>query len=208
MAVHLVLQNDQGTITNANAYIPVSDPNAWASPPDPTVTTTMPFGFYQYQYDRGQIVSSTVDGSGNILTMTASDNTVFTADQVASAIIRATDYIDKRFNFIGWRRYSNQPTAWPRWDAVDINDRYLRGIPQAVQQATAEYALRALRAVLVTDPTRDATGQTIKSQTKKLGPLETQTVFGSAFEMPKYPAADAILRSWGLIIQGGRIVRG
>ena len=208
MAVHLILQSDAGDVSNANAYIPQSNPLMWTAPPLVGSTSTAPFGFYEYHYDRGNASGAVYDGSGNFVSC-LSNGVTYTSDLVASAIIKATDYIDKRFTFVGWRRYSNQPTAWPRWDAVDINDRYLRGIPLAVQQATAEYALRALSLVpLVADPSRDGTGQDVKSQIKKIGPLETATVFMSAFQMPRYPAADAIMRSWGLIIKGGTLVRG
>lgn len=211
MAVHLVLQNDQGTIGNANAYILASDPTMWTVVPGPLTSITGPFGFFEYHSDRGQVNTPVYDPvTGKLSTFTlASNSTVYTADMAASAVIRATDYIDKRFSFVGYRRYSNQPTSWPRWDAVDVNDRYLRGIPLAVQQATAEYALRALvMSQLVADPTRDKTGQQIKSLTKKIGVLEVATVFNGSFEMPRYPAADAILRNWGLIITGGKLVRG
>lgn len=209
MPVNLILQNDQGTITNANAYIKVTDPLADTQVMLTNTTITGPFGFYQYHRDRGQ-VEGTFDAvdSAKLLSVLVGTKT-FTYENVAAAIVKATDYIDKRFTFIGFRRYSNQPTSWPRWDAVDINDRYLKGIPLAVQQATAEYALRALLLTqLVADPKRDATGQRVRSQTKKVGPLETATTFEGGFQMPKYPAADAILRSWGLIVGGGQIVRG
>lgn len=210
MAVHLILQSDQGDVANANAYIKVSDPTVRTSPGSVTSTSTGPFGFFEYHEDRGQVITPTYDPNGALLSFVlASNGLVFMADIASAAIIRATDYLDKRFRYVGWKRYSNQPTEWPRWDAVDANDRYLRGIPLAVQQATAEYALRALIAnQLVADPSRDKTGYQIKSQTKKVGPLETATVFSSSFEMPRYPAADQILRKWGLVLSGGQMVRG
>lgn len=174
----LVLQDDTGTVVGANAYLDLP-------------------GFKAYHDARNQ---SYVDP----LTTVA-----FTDDQISGAIVRSTDYMDKRFNYIGWRRYSNQPTAWPRWDAVDINDRFLKGIPIGVQQACAEYALRALTLPqMVTDPARDPTGRAIRSSTTKVGPIETQTYYeNSSFEMPRYPAADRILTSWGLILRGGTIQR-
>lgn len=174
---NLVLQDDTGTVPGANAYVDLTF-------------------FKSYHDSRNQ---SYVDPN---------TSAPFADDQIAGAIVRATDYIDKRFAFIGWRRYTNQPTAWPRWDAVDINDRFLKGIPIGVQQATAEYALRALSLTLVTDPTRDPSGRPLRSVTTKVGPVEIQTYFeAEGFEMPRYPAADRILTSWGLVVRGGTIQR-
>lgn len=67
-----------------------------------------------------------------------------------TAIVRATDYIDRRFGtkFRGTRQNKSQALEWPRLDALD-NDEFLLNdiddIPRQLQKACAEYALIALR---------------------------------------------------------------
>lgn len=122
------------------------------------------------------------------------------------AIIKATDYIDKRFGrkFRGTREAKNQELEWPRFNAVD-NDGWLLSdvdeIPRNLKKACAEYALRALTAELVTDPT---TSQEVESVREKVGPIEEETKFRvstkaaksatvSDGNIPEYPAADMLL---------------
>lgn len=65
-----------------------------------------------------------------------------------TALVRATDYIDKRFGrkFRGGKISRAQALEWPRSSAAD-NDGFPLGyddVPTQVEKATAEYALRAL----------------------------------------------------------------
>lgn len=133
-----------------------------------------------------------------------------TNEQLEQAIIRATDYLDQRFKFVG--RVINgrrQTTMWPRMDAWDCDRNLVTGIPLEVKEATAEYALRALTAVLNPDPERDASGAKVQSKSQQVGPIAQSFTFvsGAAFSMPTYPAADARLRRAGLIMSGGTLLR-
>lgn len=135
----------------------------------------------------------------------------FTDLQIASAIIRATDYLDQRFNFVGKRLQGrNQSTEWPRYDAWDRDDYAINGIPGEVKEATAEYALRALSAALNPDPERDGTGAAVASKSESVGPISESITYvsGSVFTMPKYPAADQRLIKAGLTRTGGTVLRG
>lgn len=112
------------------------------------------------------------------------------------AIIRATDYIDKRFGrlFLGQRMESAQGLEWPRIDAIDYDGFLLNYVPSKLQRATAEYALRALiYIVLAPDPPKPVPTQSFasgssqgSSQTgsgeitykrSKVGSLETEVHF-------------------------------
>ena len=71
--------------------------------------------------------------------------------KIEAAIIKATDYVDKRFGdrFVGYKRQLNddaQSLQWPRQNAYDNNDNYIQShnIPKALQRAVSEYALLAL----------------------------------------------------------------
>lgn len=118
----------------------------------------------------------------------------FTSPEQEAALIRASEYIDKRFGrrFRGLRKTKDQGLEWPRLDAFD-NDGYLLSgvddLPRNLEKATAEYALRALICgVLAPDPilpvpkqdmtdstgTRDTnviTGE-VSRKREKVGPLE------------------------------------
>lgn len=123
----------------------------------------------------------------------------FTTPEKEAAIIRATDYIDKRFGrrFRGERTTKSQSLEWPRLSAFDDDGFLLNGIddiPRQLQKALAEYSLRAaICGVLAPDPiapipkqsmetgaaARDTdvvTGQ-ITRKKDKVGPLEEERWF-------------------------------
>ena len=62
------------------------------------------------------------------------------------ALVRATDYINKRFGtkFRGCRRTKAQPLPWPRNTAFDDDNYEFADVPVQLEQAVAEYAQRAM----------------------------------------------------------------
>lgn len=123
----------------------------------------------------------------------------FTNTDKQTAIIRASDYIDKRFGtrFVGLRKTKEQGLEWPRLDAFDQDGYLLSGpdaLPRQLLRAAAEYALRAaIYIVLAPDaplpvpqqdltdsaavrPDQVETGQVIRSR-EKVGPLEEEKWF-------------------------------
>jgi hypothetical protein len=120
----------------------------------------------------------------------------FDTTEHQAAIIRASEYIDKRFGlrFVGLRKLKAQGLEWPRLDAFDADGFLLNSeddVPRQIEKATAEYALRALiYGVLAPDPilpvpkqdltdstgTRDTdviTGEVTRRK-DKVGPLEEE----------------------------------
>lgn len=170
----LVVQDNNGSVAGANAYLSVEELQAYHT------------------------------ARGNALTGSTT--------QLEQAIVRATDYIDRRFNFVGKKRMASpeQTTAWPRIGARDADSHYQAGIPLAVKDACAEYALRALQASLMPDPDRDSTGVAIQAKIEQVGPIHEAThyVVGASFTLPKYPLADSLLYRSGLAIRGGTLARG
>ena len=143
-----------------------------------------------------------------------------------AALVRATDYIDKRFGqiFLGYRQSSSQGLEWPRLGAYDRDDLPLNGIPVNLQKATVEYALRALSGDALTDlapdpEDSDAAG-TVISKKERVGPIEEYTSYGtsssrsgvsglvSVANIPEYPAADLMLAKLTRSSNNRRIVRG
>jgi len=135
----------------------------------------------------------------------------YTGDNAAiqAAIIRATQYLDTRFTFVGRVTDVDQTTQWPRLGARDSNDRIREGIPREIKAACAEYARIALAQTLNPNPTQDETGARIKSTSSKAGPVSEAITYvdGSVVKLPKYPIADQWLIASGLIERSGRIHR-
>lgn len=151
------------------------------------------------------------------------------------AIIRATDYIEKRFatRFRGTKQSRRQALSWPRFNAID-NSGFLfseeDNIPRKLKMAVAEYALRALKqGELAPDPGLPVAGQSndtdivapaqnlqsrVTSVSKKVGPIQTTTQYQPAPDysadviLPAYPAADMLLREMLISPRSGKLVRG
>jgi hypothetical protein len=115
--------------------------------------------------------------------------------KVKAAIIKATDYVDKRFGnlFTGYKRSANdsdQSLQWPRLDAFDTGGNYIRSdeIPRALKRAVAEYALLALKLTNLlpvpapsfnsvnpdTGETSLAQGGMLQREKIKVGPVEEE----------------------------------
>lgn len=141
-----------------------------------------------------------------------------TDQQIQAAVIQATAYLDGRFNFVGYRNQSDQPTQWPRYDALDNDFIYVSGIPREVRDATAEYALRALPGVVSTptantllpDPSRSDSGALVQESRVKVGPIEEEYQFSSRgqYTLPPYPYADMLLKKRGLVYMSNTLVLG
>lgn len=148
--------------------------------------------FKSYHSDRGQ-------------TVTALD------PAIEAAIIKATDYVDQRFHFVGRRSNGRQQTTeWPRISAEDRDGYGIDGLPTELKEAVAEYAMRALTIVLNPDVESSTTGAAILSKSETVGPISESTTFASPgqIQLPKYPAADSKLRTAGLLRSTGEIRRG
>lgn len=133
-----------------------------------------------------------------------------TSDEaLQAAVIKATDYLDKRFTFLGERRNRDQTTEWPRRDAYDRSGYLIEGVPREVKQAVAELAQRALTSALMADPSRDASGRTVASSSRQVGPLKTQVEYaaGGAYAPPEYPEVDRLMVRAGIVRTGLTAVR-
>lgn len=113
------------------------------------------------------------------------------------ALVRASDYIDKRFGkkFRGFRQTKDQALEWPRLDAFDDDDYVLDNIPSQLEKACAEYALRAL-SISQLAPDNADTG--VDATFTKIGPIEIENTIkksgGSSIiasdSIKDYPEAD------------------
>lgn len=135
-------------------------------------------------------------------------------EDLEAAIVRGTQSLDARYNFVGWRLTREQVTEWPRSGAWDRDGYLVDGIPQLIKNATAEMAKRELDGTTIPDLTfsTQAAG-TITAQRVKAGPVEKETEYSSsqtsttASTIPLYPVVDRILRGSGLVLRGTSTVR-
>ena len=59
---------------------------------------------------------------------------------IEAAIIKATDHIDRRWEFVGAKlRGREQNTAWPRRRAYDIDGYLVEGIPDVITSYSIHY---------------------------------------------------------------------
>lgn len=129
------------------------------------------------------------------------------------AIVKATDYLDRRYQFTGNKASRQQALEWPRYD-VFLNEEYGNRIPYLVleipielQRACAEAALLALSNELIPTPTYDAAGE-VTMKREKVGPIETETGYRAAGVAPlkRWPHIDLILKKF--LVNSGRSSRG
>lgn len=91
--------------------------------------------FRSFFEDRGY--TAIADGTGN-----------FTDDNCEAAIVKATDYVDKRWGmkFKGWRTDEDQTLQWPRTGVIDQSQFLIEDdvIPRHLKNAVYEYARLAI----------------------------------------------------------------
>ena len=137
------------------------------------------------------------------------------------AIIKATDYIDYRWDFIGKRKKALelQTLKWPRISAfVKRENKTLvpNQVPYDVERACAEYAILAVTLAAAADtlgelappPDIDDTGGKLIGKREKVGPVEEELKFSGSFglfTLRPYPAADNYLRN--VAFHGRPVVR-
>lgn len=118
-----------------------------------------------------------------------------TTEEKEVALVKATSYIETRFPWsAGYKVTKDQALGWPRASATDKDGFGIDSdeIPVAVQQATADLALRALTTDLLPDEGR-------VTSSVKVGALEVEYADGE--QETRYVNAEGILR--GLIYAGG-----
>ena len=135
------------------------------------------------------------------------DYSALTPDaKIEQVIVQATDYIQRRFGdkFVGARLTTTQALSWPRQYAYYPDGRAALLVPIEIQQATAEYALRAAAGPLAPDIVYDQTNAPVIEREERAGPIVERYKFGgggTSTSYRKYPLADSLLKS--LLVGGG-----
>lgn len=124
--------------------------------------------FYAYFTDRGKDYT---------------DTTTYPTSSVQAALIRATDYQNSQYKWVGEPKSSTQGTAWPRYYVYDFSYNLIDVIPVQVKQdcyELAAYMLDNAVTTLLDDITGEATG--IKSTRVKADVIEKQIEYFGKIE--------------------------
>jgi hypothetical protein len=107
------------------------------------------------------------------------------------------------------RDAGSQPLEFPRSSLFDQDGIQVIGIPRRLKEAAAEYAVRAVSAELLIDPTIDDTGVAVQRKREKVGPIEEETEYAEGATLSRlirpYPAADRLLAPY--VFPAGRAIR-
>lgn len=146
------------------------------------------------------------------------DLSSYTDQQVEAALVKATDFLDARYSFVGQPLKADQGTACPRYlSSGEQRNQYLQDINtlepsylltnaqwNALLKACVQLAYRALRQPkgLMPDPAFDATGQSVSKKTVKAGPVEKSVEYSGPSNpdaaVPSYPSVDLLIKKVGL----------
>lgn len=177
------LQNDQGTVAGANAYIDV-------------------VYFKGYHDDRGR-----ADAYG-AATDTQIQAAIVQATWYLDGRFQFIGWRQQSDQSTQWPRYDALDNDYQYVNGVprevkDATAEYaLRALPGIVATPTSN--------TLLPDPARSETGAVVQESKQKVGPIEEVVRYsgGGAYSMPPYPYADMILKKRGLVVAGGTFVRG
>jgi hypothetical protein len=122
-------------------------------------------------------------------------------------LIKATDYIERKWVFKGVREFEDQALSFPRLRLWDNEGDEVAGVPNKLKWAVSEYALLANSGELFLTPSTDTSGLQVQRLREKIGPIETETAFvgGSQTIVKNFPNADNLLRDY--VIPGGQVIR-
>jgi len=143
---------------------------------------------------------------------------------VQRALVRATDYLDGRFQFVGTKRSSTQALQWPRSvRIVDPDGFAYADLPAPVVRAAIIYAKEAYYSSL--DPAGSSAAPSVapgaasavalapgpvRRMRDRLGPVENEAEYAVAGRVVSVfrpiPEADRLLRS--LVVRNQEVHRG
>ena len=123
---------------------------------------------------------------------------------------RATQYLDRAYNWIGQPTTSTQALAWPRYTSELVNGFAVPAdsIPPAIISAQFEIAY-ALETAGV-NPFATLTEGATKRTRAKAGPVESETEYQSGRTLPRFVAVEGLVKRYTLggPIGGGQIRMG
>ena len=133
------------------------------------------------------------------------DVSTYSDDQLRAKIIEASEYMDVRHRYYGYRSEKGQEREFPRRDLLDVRGDLIADnvIPKPVENACCEYAFRGLTVSLLPDPSADASGMIVKQKDEKVGPISESVTYETinGVVLPTFPLPDRILYASGLVVR-------
>lgn len=126
-----------------------------------------------------------------------------------SELVKAADYINREYTFVGERQYRYQAMAWPRLTGVYLVKDWPIDpdtIPQDIKDAQAELAYLINQG---TNVFATVEGGAKVREKNKAGPVETEVEYTNFRETPRFVAIEGLLSPY--TIYGGaqfKMVRG
>ena len=133
------------------------------------------------------------------------DFSAFSDATIQSALISASDYIDRRYIYVGYRANGRaQAMEWPRQGAADVEDNVVdsTSIPTEIADACAELAITATTAALIPNLDFDSSGGFITEQTDTVGTVRHSVKYSTTRgrkSFPSYGSPDALLRRFARV---------
>lgn len=124
-------------------------------------------------------------------------------------LVKAADYINREYAFVGERQFRYQAMAWPRLTGVILVKDWPIDpdtVPQDIKDAQAELAYLINQG---TNPFATVEGGAKVREKNKAGPVETEVEYTNFRETPRYVAIEGLLSPY--TVYGGaqfKMVRG
>jgi hypothetical protein len=174
----MFVQNEAGTVANANSYVTVDE-------------------FKAYHDMRGNAYTAdNTEGDTEI------EQALVRAFDYMERTYRSLFIGTKLTNT------EAQTTEWPREDAVGRDGVEYEGIPRILKEAQSEYALRALSGDLLADTRASGQQVLSARSVSVEGISKSETYSGSRTQEPSYPLADLLLTPLLKGAGGTTLIRG
>ncbi len=136
------------------------------------------------------------------------DLSAYTDAQLQVAIIKATDFLEDRYRYIGQIRLSTQALEWPRINAFYRDGRVASLVPVEITRATLILGQIALTEDLFILPTVSTNGQLVKRERVRVDVIEEAIEYqegGIVQTQREFPQVESLLQ--GLIVSGQFLLR-
>lgn len=128
------------------------------------------------------------------------DFSAYSELDIQNALVQATDYIDRRYPYKGYRSQGrDQALEWPRNSVVDPDGYTVDSdsVPNEVEWACSDLALTALDQLLIPNLAFDSSGGFVTEQSSAVGSVKSTIKYSTLQgrkQFAEYPNSDALLR--------------
>lgn len=121
--------------------------------------------------------------------------------------IKATDYIDVRFEYLGQKLKNTQSLEFPRSNLF-VDGFQLEGVPDILKKAHAELALISVVQTLFNEPTVSERGLFLTKERTQVGPIEEEFEYDPELGLTvtkEFPIPDRLLQKLSTSISANSV---